>query len=529
MKKFLITFFLFAVSLSFAQSEQQSIELPDFVITGRQNINVPIAVKKKPDFISTLSKEFFTPQFAPEELPLLISSEPVPVIPPIKSFNDYFDGSLKVMVGRYSLPVGELHLSQSFNNYLFSANVWGSNIKEYIPYAGYNNSGIELSNEIFISTRSDLFSGARIKLAAEYSRDSYRFYASKTPSFLRETNGGSALFSIASSYNRWINYDFNLRGNTRSFPENGFKETNFGAKGLFEFKQGNFTLGVNGFYTKQVLVNSLSNIDSYNYFSTRGYLKMYPTGLFNFTVGFNYASNSSNAFFAPFGLIEYKFYEGLTIRAEFNPHVKYFTVADFIKRNLYFNFGLSDNVFLKYKTDINGTIQYEYEKLFSVSFTGGYSKMNNYFYFDDALNAGKFDLLVLTEANILSGRFNFVFYPAQLGYLFGELEFKNLKDQFGNFVPYQPKVSALVTYGYDFNSGVGFKVRYRLAYDVYTNILNSDRLKNYNNISLSLSYEIINGLKVTADFQNILDRTNFVWKQYQEKPFDLLMGIEYRW
>lgn len=513
----------------FAQTEQQSIELPDFVITGRQTISVPEALKKKPDFIPTLSQEFFTPQFAPEELPLLISSEPISVRPEIRSFADNITGTLKIKASRYALPIGELILSQSFDNYLLSAKAWGSNIKEYIANAGYNNSGVSLTNDFFLSTKSDFLPGAKIKVDAEYARDSYRLFASATPTFKRETNIGSAGAAISNSYNRWINFGFGFNGNILSFNENGLKETIISSNGLLEFKQNNFILGVKGSYSKQMLDKNLSGLDGENIFSAQSYLKLFPTNEFNFTVGLNYAANSSNSFFSPFGSVEFKLNKGLTLSGEFNPHVKYFTVTDFIKRNIYFNPGLIDNVFLKYKTDINATLKYEYEKTFSLSLTGGYAKLNNYFYFNDDVNPGKFDLNILPDVKSLTGGVNILVYPARYGHLVGGIIYKNVKDQSDKLVPYEPKILASIGYGYNLSNGLGFNLRYRLAYDVYTSLVKTDKLNEYNDISLSINYELIFGLKLTADFQNILNRSNFVWKQYQEKPFDVLLGVEYRW
>ena len=529
MKKTFVTIFILLTSWVSAQTEQQSIELPDFVITGKQNISVPIAVKKKPDFISTLSQEFFTPQFAPDELPLLISSEPVPIRPEIRTFNDYVNGMVKVQASRYVLPAGELNISQAFGNDLINAKLWGSNISEYIDNAGYNNSGISLTNEYFFSTKSDFMPGARIKIGASYLRDSYRLFASQTPTFKRETNTGSGILSFTNSYNRWVNFSFDLGGNILSLAENELKETKILSNGLFEFKLGSFTAGVKGFYSKQILSQNLSGSDGDDFFSTDGYVKLSPMAEVNIKVGINYAVNSTNSFFAPFGSAEYKLTKGLILSGEFNPHVKYFTVADFIKRNLYFNPGLTDNIFMKYKTDITGMLKYEYEKLFAIPLTVGYAKIDNYFYFDDVLNAGKFDLNILPEAKILSSGVNFIYYPAQYGQFFGELVYRNVSDQLGETIPYEPKISASVWYGYNFDFGLGIRAKYYLAYDVYTNLVTADRLNDFHDISISLNYEIFTGFKLTADFQNVLNRTNFVWKQYQEKPFDLLLGIEYCW
>ena len=120
MKKYFILTILFFNTSLFAQTEQQSIELPDFVITGRQNIDMPFATKKKPDLVSTISKDFLTPQYSPEEFPLLFSSLPVQIQPGIKSFDDYYNGTLKIQIGKYSLPTGLLSLNQNFDNYLFN-------------------------------------------------------------------------------------------------------------------------------------------------------------------------------------------------------------------------------------------------------------------------------------------------------------------------------------------------------------------------------------------------------------------------
>ena len=527
-KNILIILSLFSPLLP-AQTEQQSIELPDFVITGRQNITVPVAAKRKPDFIPTLSSDFFTPQFAPDELPLLISSEPVPVRPKIKPFDDYLNGSLRIQAGRYVLPEGELNLTKAFGNYLLSARAWGSNITEYIPNAGYNNSGISLNNDFFLSTKSDFLPGAIIKAGAEYSRDSYRLFASGTPAFKRETNTASAGASISSSYNRWINFGLDIRGNILSLLENGLKETNISSNGLFEFKQNNFTVGAKGTFIKQILDNSLSGSGGDNYYSASGYLKLFPSREINIALGINYSSNSSNSFFSPFGSVSFAVNKGLTISAEFNPHAKYYSVNDFIKGNIYFNTGITDNVFMKYKTDINALLRYEYEKQISVSLTAGYASIDNYFYYNDAVNPGKFDLNILQGVKSLTGGINLLFNTTGFGHFTGDIIYKDVKSQTDQPVPYEPKISASLGYRYDFIKGAGISLRYSSFYDIFTALLPANKLGNYSNLSVAVNYEILNGLKLTADFQNILNRTNFVWKNYQEKPFDLLLGIEYNW
>jgi len=529
MKKYLSLIILFFSTFLFAQTEQQSIELPDFVITGRQNIDIPIAVKKKPELVSTISKDFLTPQYSPEEFPLLFSSLPVQIQPGIKLFDDYYNGTIKIQAGRYSLPTGGLSLNQNFDNYLFNASIWGSNIQEYVPNSGYNNIGFSLGNEIFLSTRSDFLPGSKIKFGADYFRDSYRLFASKDPSFLRERNNGSVNFSIGSSYNRWINFGFGLIGNIYSLSESGLKETNLTANGLFEFKLNSFTIGAIGNYKKQSLENNISGIKDNSYYSIESYIKLLLIRSLLLTFGIDYASNTTNSLFSPFGLFEFNFDNGFTLSGKYKPHADYFNTTDIFNINRYFNPGVIDNVFRKNKTDLSILLKYEYKKMYSLSLSGRYSKIENYFYFEDAVDFGKFDLFVLPEVSIFSAGLEFLINPSYYGTFFANIKFKDVKDNFDRYVPYEPKISSSISYGCNFSPSLGFNVKYLLELSSYTDIINSNKLDNYHNISFSLFYELLKGFKLTADFQNILNQSNFVWKQYQEIPFDLLFGIEYRW
>lgn len=528
MKKLIILFLIIISPKLFCQS-QQGIELPDFVITGKQNIDIPIAVKKKPELISTISKDFILPQYSPDELPILISSQPVPVIPNIGLVNDVFSGSLKLKAGRYTFPLGELNINQTFENYLFNTTVWGSNIREYIPNAGYNTSGISMTHEFFLGTKSDILPGAKIKAYGDYNRDSYKLYGSNNPTFLREINNGSVLLSLSSSFSRWINYNFNTDGSIYNFAENGLKETNLNSQGTIEFKTGTMLFGASGNYRLQKLNNNLSNVSSYNFFTGKGYFTVSPADMFLLSFGVNYTNTGNETKLSPYASFEMKIEQGFTLNVNYKPHYEFYTYKDFLKRNPYVNFGLIDNTYEEYQNDVGAMIRFEYEKLFTASFTGRYNEITNYFYFEDKNKTGNFDLYLMPDAKVYSAKLDFTYNANQFGNLNYEAEYKQAKDGFSNNIPYQPEFSSSLVYSYDFVFGLELKLKYNLFYNIYTDTANSIKLDNYNDISLFFSYELLNDLKLTADFQNILNRNNYIWQQYQEKPFDILFGLEYRW
>ncbi len=527
MKKLFFAF-LFISSVAIAQSEQKSIELPDFVITGKQSVEIPTVLKKKPELISTISEDFLLPQYSPDELPLLISSQPLPAKPSIVA-SDYYEGSVKIGVGNYTYPEGDFRLSKSFGNYIVSANAWGKNIKEYVSYSGYNTSGVSLDNTLFISTKSDFLPGTQIKLNGEYSRESYKFYASAVPNYERKLSSGSGIFSVTNNYNRWIDFGVDFGLNILSFNESDLEEKIVNGDVLFNFKTNGFIIGGKGSYERQILKNNFSGIGDYDFYSVDGFIKTNISNNMILKGGLHYAGNNSDNFISPFASMQYGITEGLTFTVEYNPRIENITYLEMLNKNMYAIPLLTDNVFKKVKADLNAGIKYEHYKFFSISFSGGYSKIDNYFYFTDGLSKGLYNIHITDNVDAFNAKLDLLFNPAELGYFFGNVKYSSVKNDGDMYIPYEPKFSSELIYGYDFNFGLGLKMKFVYLKDIYTNITNTDFLDDYQNLSFGASYKIWENLSLKADFQNILNKTNFVLRGYEEKPFDIIVGAEYRW
>ncbi len=523
---------LFAVALMVTGevfSQQQNIELPDFVITGRQSADVQASQKPKPELISILSQEFFTPQYSPEELPLLLSSEPVSILPDIKTSNEVFSGNLNVKVGKYTLPIGELNLSKSYENYLFSAKLWGVNTTEYIPNSGYNNSGFNMIHDFFTSTRADFLPGSKISVDATYWRDSYKMFCSANPAQIRESNNGNAQFKFSNNYNRFLNSEFGISANYLSLNENNLSEFTIKGNGLLEFKMDYFSLGADADYSIQKFKSDLFPSDSFSSLMGEGYLSANISNSLQLKGGIVFHTGGNSDLFSPFGSLRFQFAKGFLLGFEYKPRVAFLTNRNILDQNLYSSVGTIPNCFTKYNTSFTGSLTYEFQKTFLVNLSFNYSKADNFIYYDDITNAGIFDILVLNDAGLINGKLTLQYHPGDLGTFYGEFSYQDDTDANGFAIPYHPKMNSMIYYSYDFNFGLGVKVGYESCMDVYTNRLNTNQLEDYHNIFASVSFELIHGIKITGDFQNILNRSNFVWKGYQRKPFDYLVGIDYRW
>ncbi|OGU69367.1 MAG: hypothetical protein A2499_18935 [Stygiobacter sp. RIFOXYC12_FULL_38_8] len=528
MKKLLLILILFA-SVVFSQSEQQNIELPDFIITGRQAIDIPAAQKPKTELISILSKDFFTPQYSSEELPFLITSAPVAIYPSIKSSENYFNGNVKIMLGKETMPYGLLNLSQSFDYYLLNLKAWGTNVKDYQPFSDYNSSGIELSNDFSISTRSEFMPGAKILADAKYYRDSYYMFGSITPAQLREKNNGEARVAFSSLYSKIFNLALGLTGNLFSLNENSLKETNVLADGKINFRWNGLMFGGKAELKRQTLTNNLSGKGSYNNLNTEAYVEAALNGSLWINAGAYFNTNTSSNMFSPFVTVELLIDKGLTFGAEYKPKVDFFTMKNLLEKNPFTTLGLTDNIFTKYYNDLSATLRYEYQKVFSVALLANFAKIDNYLYYEDLLNVGKFDIQTANGVQVLKSKLNFYLQPAQFGSLFAEAIVQDVRDINDQRIPYEPVFISSFSYNYSFDSSFGFGVKYKIAMQAYADLKNTQTINNYTDLSASVWYELFGGLKLTVDFQNILNRSNFAWKQYQEKPFDYLFGFEYRW
>jgi len=527
MKKIFITIFIANIIL-IAQTEQKDVELPDFVITGRQKIDVQTVEKKKADFIGIVSEDFLMPRYSPEELPLLISAVPKPIIPSVDDLNNSYFGNIYVGLGKYTYPVGELHLNKSMNYYLLHADVWGLNIKEYIPYSGYNSSGVNLENNLFVSTKSDFLPGSEIKLNGKYFRDSYKFFGSLAQDSLRENFRTNGNFSFSNNYNKWINAGLNLQVNLLTI-KNSLKEKLLSGSGYFETKAKQFTLGTKALYKKQFLENNLSGIDNYSYYELEAYSKLYSLKNIILNFGVNYSKNNDDKFFSPFASAEVKLYNGLTLKAEFTPHTEFYSINDLLNKNIYMNNDSIDNVFMKVPFNLNASLKYDYENLLTVKLWGNYRTINHYPFFEDRIKKGFFNIYSVDEVKSYSIGTDILFNSSFYGFLDFSFMINQVKDKSDNYIPYNPLYQLNISYGYNFYFGLGFKIKYKFYKDYYADSMNKKLIPDYHDFSASLMYDIFKSLSLRADFHNIFNKSNFVFEGYREKPFDIILGIEYRW
>lgn len=528
-KKILLLLIFPAVVFAQGNNQGQSIELPDFVITGVQNIDIKTMKKRKPDFISTLSKEFLLPSKSPSEFSFKILSEIVPPDTNVNYIKWPYNAYLKAGVGINTIPVGEFNFTASSRHVMLNAGVWGLNEREYIDNAGYNVSGAKLTTDFFISGASAVFPGMKISLDGGFFRDKYKFYGSALPGAERETKnvyGGVGLIDKLGMYN----FGLEIKGQIYNWVTPDLEEKLFSGNGFLEFNVSRFKIFAEVEYKKQLLNNNLSVEDSYDYYSAKAFTAISPVKnlLLKGGAGFAHYSGSEDLFSIYAGL-NYKLNKSFSVIAEYSPGTEFLTLFDFVNLNRFYNLGLIENVFVQNKANISGTLKYEFEKYVEVTLSAGYKKTDNYLYFQDFISSGLFEVVLGQNIETTTASLAVKFHKGPMGQLYGELNYNQAKFANGNYVPYKPQLAFEADYIYCFPAGLDVNLKVKYYSEFYSDPANIIKMDPYINIMIGAKYSLARDLKLTLDLNNILNRKNYLLFNYQEIPFDVIAGVEYRW
>ncbi len=525
MKKLLIIF-LFPVLLSAQADKQQALELPDFIITGTRGIDVPILQKKKPKLIPVLANDFFMPVFSPEDFAPAVLSSPYEkelklVLPQTK-----YEGKAVIGIGRYTMPAGEFSLMKNYSGFILNLNAMGSNISNYEPNSGYNNSLISLGGDYFIKGGGDFFNGTKLSFNARYFRNSYKMFASLLPDDERNGHlfGGSA--SISNNAFKYLSYGIEFDAHHFIFNYLDTKETSFSLGGNAEYKSSAFNLAGKIMFRNESVSNSRVAGDNYSMLTTEGLLKVKPVSGVEAGVGLYMANYNKNDFLMLKGSLQMILNDNVTLFADFSPEVEFLSFYNIVSINRYSDF--VPVLFQKKEADLKISLRYEYGKYFDITGGIGYASYDKFVYFQDLIWPGTFNPLT-TGAKRFYSYLKMYFHPGPFGRFYGEVNFQDLKDDNSRYIPHQPAVDASLTYGFDFDNGLGFIAMYDIQFSAYTDGLNTDKLPAMHNISVGLSYKVQENFLLKLDLQNITNNRNYYFKGYLEKPFDIVAGVEYRW
>ncbi|MBN1638222.1 MAG: TonB-dependent receptor, partial [Ignavibacteriales bacterium] len=188
-----------------------------------------------------------------------------------------------------------------------------------------------------------------------------------------------------------------------------------------------------------------------------------------------------------------------------------------------------DNVFVKNKINLKAAIKFQYDTYFEIVGGAQLLRASNFPFFQDTTTQGVFDINISEQVTKVAGFLNLLFHLGPNGVLYSESELQLTKEDDGNYIPYNPFFWNQTSYGYYFDFGLNARIKSHVSIGTYTDIQNTVKLPMYFNLALEFGYKLSDNFTITLNLENLLNKKNYIYKNYKEKPIDAILGFSYYW
>ncbi len=531
MKNLTVIFVLLFAAALYAQNQQKQnpdVELPDFVITGKDVIKVQQAKKIPPGFISIISEKFVKPIFPPANLPVKEVKTPVRgSLDSIDSLN-FLRGKLDASLGSYSLPKADLVFTNPFNNGLFEVFANTLNQRAYVANSDKYHLAGGSNLLLFINNKSGFLPGTELKFHGDFGTYGYKLYGSDFPQFKRYFNTGKASVALKNTLSKQFLFSLEANDNVSSFRNEKFSENLFKLVGSAKLALQNFNLGFNLNYQKQFITNNFLSNGIYDYFYAQPYIGLNFSKFMKIAFGFNYSKIDTDYSFTPYISLGFYLDKGLSIYGEYSPASDFYGAGHYVSINPYFEAPNFTNIYVKKNSAFDITVKYEYFTYFEIDGGFKYYSTDYFPYFSDVRQKGRFDVLT-TQGKNFTGFVNLLFHMGPYGVFYGSAEASDVRDTANNIIPYYPSIKISLNYGYDFAFGLNAQAVMQYYSGIYTDVQNKYSLNPNVNLGLKFKYKWKPNLDFILDFENLTNNKNYMWNGYQELPLDISAGISLRW
>lgn len=531
MKLFLLLFLLFVINVFSQEASQgQNVELPDFVITGKETFTMPEMKKIKPDHISTLSEQFIKPVYSPEELEIKEFSDPLKKDVILLDEVEFTTGKISFGISNNYLPSAGIKYYLPFQNAFLATDISTISRRPYIEHADLFALSGSMKFDYFIDEKAGFLPGVNLYGTAKMDHSGRKFFASLTPDLKRNISDANLSFGLKNISGRNFIYDFTFNNDYLNLGNEGLTDNilGFNAHANLFFK--NFEL-ISGFqFNSQYLnhPNLLINNVSYNYYKFRGLIGLKSSQTFKVNLGFEYSASDTNKAFSPVISLVFKLDRGIVFFGEYSPTSEFITNKSLLRQNPYFDALTFKNLFMKKNANFSLGVKYEYQKQFEIN--GGFTYFSSpYFpYFSDTLKQGVFEINA-AEAKSFNTFLNLLFHPGRFGYFYAEINAGETKDTAGLLVPYSYTLKGEAVYGYNFDFGISSRIRLLYLSKTYTDRANKIEQAPVIDLGIKFEYMLSRDFNITLEFNNLLNRKNYLFRNYDEKPLDIMVGFKYIW
>jgi len=524
MKNFIITFIFISIVPCLLtgqeQTETKPLELPNYVIEGKGQVNVQSGIKQEPGTINKLTNaELDSINSLQKEQTVLLPPKPLPEnVFSVSRRNGFIEGSF----GNFLTPQLEAGYDFSLDRYKMFANAGVESSSgdetnsEYLKLFGAVNSEYLAPEKFFI------FGGSKTTSKLSMSYDDYNLYASRNPASRSAFN---FLFSIMSEGN-FEGYSFKTGGHYsllnmstagNSLTDNGlnaflninghWKDFKIGGGAKIDFH----SLGGYSMSHIELLVNGEYYIDKF---------------IFRSEAGFQFANTTTNASLFNFKFLakaKYMHSKNITLLGKISHSMD----NNNFQMNYWLNPYISDTTYFDFNrlSEVSGQMNYHPDEdlLLTFGLSFGYGSNTPYFVNADTsqfiLNYGSStELALFSEGS---------YYISTKDKIIYNLKY-NLADISGNVLPYSIPLGLKGSYTRQWTDDISSSFGAAYVSTRYADLQNTNELPSYIDLFLHADYKLNNNFNIFIKMNNLLNENIFIWNGYREKGLFFAAGLLYR-
>jgi len=523
----ILSFSIFAVYAQDDKSKNPNVELPDFVITGKSQLNIKKVDKIKPDFVSSINEDFIKPTFSPEELEIGDFSNPLKSDMSFLDDVSFYKGNIAGGIGLYTIPTVSANYAHPFTNGIIEGMASGDFIRAYEDNSDRYSTRFGINFTYWSDIDGEVLPGTQFNVNADYGTTSFKFFASDNPEEKRSLNYGKFEADIKNDFGKNFLFGFNLTNNVANISQEEFDENNLRLKGEALVKLSAVNIGAAVDYRNHSIKNLLGDNSGKDFFLFRPTAGLFFTKLIKGTAGWTISRGAGQTYNALYASVAIKLDKNLTIFGEYAPTAEFNSPGNYVVKNNYFNVDSIGSIYWEKNNALNASVKYEFDKYFQIDGGVKYFNSNAFPYFGPSSDSGKFDLQY-ADMNSISPYANFLFYLGPYGELYSSIELSDIEDTDGNQIPYLPVFSLNAAYTYKLQSDLTSTVRLDYLSKRFADIKNEISIGDYFDLGLSFIYSFQPNLDLTLDINNLLNQKNYFWNGYKEVPLNIIIGVNYR-
>jgi len=535
-KQIIITGLLMIVFLSgniFAQQNQpptpgtssKPLELPNFIIEGKEQVDVRSGIKQFPEKPLAMSQENLDSLNSLEkQQSLLLQPQPLPN----KILNsDFNKGYVIASVGRYGFAKIEGGYEYNLKEYTFFGNGGFDYGGEHVKNSAYNKFKLNLFADYLAPDKYFIFGGSKTRFSMLAGNRNYKLYAVDKP---MERN----LFDLELGINSegsYSNFVFSTGADFKTLQLNDKTTDSKEAvafdnllSGYIEIKNmdNNYELGGRA---KADLESVRGNGVSYFEAGLFGKFDISKITI-NLEGGLQFGNNSNDVSRGGLlirGEIDYKLNENYTIKASVFTGIRKVSYMEMMNINPYAQRGI--DVDYLYDTPlIKGVIYYHPLKNIGASAGISIASSDRTPVFD-TLHYDSFILSYerVNKLDVFSEGYYLLTSKDEISYFFS-FDYSTLSGN-GNIAPYNPLIRVSLNYQkkmMDDKLLAGGELRY--IGKRYADFANEIELEGYVDLKLNASYKILSNFKVELVLDNLLNSDIYIWQGYKERG--LFFGLK---